>query len=108
MSIKVEVIFYSMHGHVHKLAEAVVEGAKQVYGTEVSLDQVSELIPDDVLEKHGAKAAKVSFAKVPMATVDRLPDAHAIILERPPASATWLPRCGISSIKQERYGGKVC
>jgi NAD(P)H dehydrogenase (quinone) len=30
MSIKVQVIFYSMYGHVHRMAEAIVEGAKQV------------------------------------------------------------------------------
>jgi multimeric flavodoxin WrbA len=38
------------------------------------------LIPDDVLEKHGAKAA---FSKVPVATVDQLADAHAIIFGTP-------------------------
>jgi NAD(P)H dehydrogenase (quinone) len=32
MSIRVQVIFYSMYGHVHKMAQAVVEGAKQVPG----------------------------------------------------------------------------
>jgi NAD(P)H dehydrogenase (quinone) len=37
MSIKVQVIFYSMYGHVYRMAEAIVEGAKQVPGAEVSL-----------------------------------------------------------------------
>src|SRR5215470_1619802 len=57
MSIKVQVIFYSMYGHVYRMAEAVVEGVKQVPGAEVSLYQVPELIPDDILEKYGAKPA---------------------------------------------------
>ena len=83
MSIKVQVIFYSMYGHVYKMAEAIVEGARQVPGAEVSLYQVPELIPDDVLEKYGAKAAKASFAKIPVATVDHLADAHAIIFGTP-------------------------
>jgi NAD(P)H dehydrogenase (quinone) len=83
MAIKVQVIFYSMYGHVYKMAQAVVEGAKQVPGAEVSLYQVQELIPDDVLEKYGAKAAKAAFAKVPLATVDQLADAHAIIFGTP-------------------------
>jgi NAD(P)H dehydrogenase (quinone) len=60
MSVKVQVVFYSMYGHVYRMAEAVAEGAKQVPGAEVSLYQVQELIPDDVLEKYGAKAAKAS------------------------------------------------
>lgn len=81
--IKVQVIFYSMYGHVYRMAEAVAEGARQVSGAEVSLYQVPELIPDDVLEKHGAKAARTAFAKVPFAKVDQLPDAHAIIFGTP-------------------------
>jgi NAD(P)H dehydrogenase (quinone) len=83
MAIKVRVIFYSLHGHVYKMAQAVVEGAKQVPGAEVSLFQVQELLPDDVLEKYGAKAAKAALAKVPVATVDQLADAHAIIFGTP-------------------------
>src|SRR5271169_2679069 len=83
MSIKVQVIFYSMYGHVYKMAQAIVEGAKQVPGAEVALYQVSELVPDDVLEKYGAKSARAAFAKVPIATVDQLVDAHAIIFGTP-------------------------
>ena len=83
ISIKVQVIFYSIYGHIYKMAQAVAEGAKQVPGTEVSLYQVAELIPDDVLEKYGAKAAKAAFSKVPVATVDQLADAHAIIFGTP-------------------------
>jgi NAD(P)H dehydrogenase (quinone) len=83
MSIKVQVIFYSMYGHIYKMAQAVVEGAKQVPGAEVSLYQVPELVPADVLEKYGATAARASFAKVPIATVDQLPEAHAIIFGTP-------------------------
>ena len=83
MSIKVQVIFYSMYGHVYRMAESVVEGAKQVPGAEVSLYQVQELVPDDVLERYGAKGAKAAFAKIPVAKVDQLPDAHAIIFGTP-------------------------
>jgi NAD(P)H dehydrogenase (quinone) len=83
MSIKVQVIFYSMFGHVYRMAEAIVEGAKQVPGAEVSLYQVAELLPDEVLEKYGAKAVRASFAKIPVASVDQLADAHAIIFGTP-------------------------
>jgi NAD(P)H dehydrogenase (quinone) len=83
MAIKVQVIFYSLHGHVYKMAQAVVEGAKQVPGAEVSLFQVQELLPEDVLEKYGAKAAKAQLSKVPVATVGQLADAHAIIFGTP-------------------------
>jgi len=83
MSIKVNVIFYSMYGHIYKMAEAIAEGAKSVPGAEVKVLQVAETIPDDVLEKYGAKAARASFAKVPTATLDNLTEAHAIIFGTP-------------------------
>src|SRR5271167_416819 len=83
MSIKVNVIFYSMYGHIYKMAEAIAEGARSVSGAEIKLLQVAETIPDDVLEKYGAKAARASFAKVPIATLDNLTEAHAIIFGTP-------------------------
>ena len=58
-------VFYSMYGHVYRLAEAVSAGAREVAGTEVSVYQVPELVPDDILEKSGAKAARTIFAHVP-------------------------------------------
>jgi NAD(P)H dehydrogenase (quinone) len=58
-------------------------GAKQVPGAEVSLYQVPELVADDVLEKYGAKAAKAALAKIPVAKVEQLPEADAIIFGTP-------------------------
>jgi NAD(P)H dehydrogenase (quinone) len=83
MSIKVQVIFYSMYGHVYRMAEAIAEGARQVSGAEVGVYQVPELIPDDILEKYGAKAARASFTKVPVAKVEQIADAHALIFGTP-------------------------
>ena len=81
--MKVQVIFYSMYGHVYRLAEAVVEGARQVAGAEASLYQVPELVPDDVLEKSGAKAARQAFAHVPFAKPEQMADADALIFGTP-------------------------
>ena len=83
MAIKVQVIYYSMYGHIYKMAQAIAEGARQVSGAEVSLLQVPELVPDDVLEKSGAKAPRDAFAHVPVATIEHLTDAHAIIFGTP-------------------------
>ena len=83
MGIKVNVIFYSMYGHVFRMAEAVASGAKEVSGAEVSIFQVAELIPDEVLEKYGAKGARASFAKIPTAKVEDLAEADAIIFCTP-------------------------
>jgi len=81
--MKIQVIFYSMYGHVYRLAEAVAEGARQVAGAEVSLYQVPELVPDAILEKSGAKAARQAFAHVPLAKPEQLADADALIFGTP-------------------------
>lgn len=83
MATKIQVVFYSMYGHIYKMAEAVAAGAREVANTEVTLYQVPELVPDDVLEKSGAKAARAAFAQVPLIQPDQLADADAIIFGSP-------------------------
>jgi NAD(P)H:quinone oxidoreductase type IV len=83
MATKIQVVFYSMYGHIYRMAEAIVAGAREVAGTEVALYQVAELVPDDVLEKSGAKAARAAFAQVPLAEPEQLADAHAILFGTP-------------------------
>jgi NAD(P)H dehydrogenase (quinone) len=65
------------------MAEAESEGAREVGGADVELFQVSELVPDDVLEKSGAKKAREAFAHIPVARPDDLADADAIIFGAP-------------------------
>ena len=80
---KILVVFYSMFGHIYTMAEAVAEGARGVAGTDVTVMQVPELVPDEVLEKSGAKAARAAFANVPVARVDQLADYDAILFGTP-------------------------
>ncbi len=79
MATKVQIVFYSMYGHIYKMAEAVAQGAREAPGTEVTLFQVPELVPDDVLTKSGAKAARAAFAHVPVMRPEQLAEADAII-----------------------------
>lgn len=83
MTTKIQVVFYSMYGHIHTMAEAIAAGAREVAGTEVTLLQVPELVPDEVLEKSGARAARAAFAHVPVARPDRLAEADAVIFGTP-------------------------
>jgi NAD(P)H dehydrogenase (quinone) len=80
---KIQIVFYSMYGHVYQMAEAVAEGVREVPDTQVSLYQVQELVPDDALEKSGAKAAREAFADVPIAEPAQLAEADAIIFGTP-------------------------
>ncbi|HWL08164.1 MAG TPA: NAD(P)H:quinone oxidoreductase [Planctomicrobium sp.] len=81
--MKIQVVFYSMYGHIHTLAEAIAEGARGVEGAEVSLLQVPELVPDTALERTGAKAARDQFSHIPFATPAGLADADAVIFGTP-------------------------
>ncbi|HWG44057.1 MAG TPA: NAD(P)H:quinone oxidoreductase [Gemmataceae bacterium] len=81
--MKIQVIFYSMYGHIYRLAEAIAEGARQVAGAKVSLYQVAELVPDAALEKSGAKAARQAFAHVPFAKPEQMTDADALLFGTP-------------------------
>jgi len=83
MKINVQVVFYSMYGHTYRLAEAVAEGAREVEGAEVSLYQVPELVPEEVLERSGARAARAAFAHIPVAKPEQLAEADAIIFGTP-------------------------
>ena len=83
MTTRVLIVFYSMYGHVYQLARAVAEGAREVDGAEVSLVQVAELVPEELLEKTGAKAARAAFAAVPLATPEQPANADAIIFGTP-------------------------
>jgi NAD(P)H dehydrogenase (quinone) len=81
--MKVYVVFYSMYGHIYRMAEAVTAGAREVPGAEVALFQVPELVPDAVLEKSGARQARAAFAHVPVMRPDQLPEADALIFGTP-------------------------
>jgi NAD(P)H dehydrogenase (quinone) len=83
MAIKVQVIFYSMYGHIYRMAEAVVAGAREVEGAEVALYQVPELVPEEALVRTGAAAARQAFAHVPVAVPQQLADADALIFGTP-------------------------
>ncbi|MBU2643098.1 NAD(P)H:quinone oxidoreductase [bacterium] len=83
MSAKIYVIFYSMYGHIYKMAEAMAEGAKEVKGVEVVLRRVPETLPKEVLEAMGAVEAQKGMANIPVCTVDELKTADALIFGTP-------------------------
>lgn len=81
--MKVLVLFYSMYGHIYRMAEAVAEGARKVGGTQVELRRVPETVPQEVLEQTGAAEAQRAFVHVPVCTLDDLASADAIIIGTP-------------------------
>jgi NAD(P)H dehydrogenase (quinone) len=81
--MKVLIVFYSVYGHIYRMAEAVAEGAKEVKGAEVAMRRVPETLPDEILKQIGALESQKAFAHVPICTVDELASADAIIFGTP-------------------------
>lgn len=81
--MKVLVVYYSMYGHVRKLAEKAAEGAGSVNSTKAVLCRVPETLPESVLEKMGAIEAQKQQAHVSICTVDELAQADAVIFGTP-------------------------
>ena len=81
--MKVIIPFYSLYGHIYKMAKAIAEGVEQVKGVKAELRRVPETLPDEVLEKMGALESQKAFADIPVCTVDELGQADAIIFGTP-------------------------
>jgi NAD(P)H dehydrogenase (quinone) len=81
--MKVLIVYYSMYGHVHQMAEAIAAGVREEAGAEAVLRRVPETLPVEVLEKMGAIEAQKAFAHIPVCTVDELVSADAIIFGTP-------------------------
>jgi NAD(P)H dehydrogenase (quinone) len=83
VTTNIQIVFYSMYGHIYKMATAVAEGVKEISGVSLSLLRVPELVPEEILEKNGAKEAQKIFAHIPIASVSELAKADAIIFGTP-------------------------
>jgi len=62
---KILVLFYSMYGHIFRMANAVVEGVREADGEPI-LKQVAELIPEEFWDED-VKKAKELMKDVPFA-----------------------------------------
>jgi NAD(P)H dehydrogenase (quinone) len=81
--MKALILYYSMYGHIHAMAQAVAEGVGQVPGAQAELRRVPETLSDDVLGKMGALEAQQGMRQVPVCGVEELAEADAIIFGTP-------------------------
>lgn len=80
MPAKIAVVVFSMYGHVAKLGESVVEGAKST-GAEVDVYQFAETLPDEVLTK--MHAYKDPIKDFPVITANALKEYDGFLLGFP-------------------------
>ena len=76
---KLLVLYYSMYGHVEKMAGAIAEGARSVKEVEVTVKRVPELMSEETAKKAGAKLDQAA----PVASPKELADYDAIIFGTP-------------------------
>jgi NAD(P)H dehydrogenase (quinone) len=81
--VKILIVYYSMYGHIYRLAQAVEEGVRKVEGVLVDQRRVPETLSRNVLEKMGAAEAQKQQAHVKICTVDELGAADAVIFGTP-------------------------
>ena len=83
MKAKVLVVYYSLYGHVYRLAEAAAQGVRSVPEVEAVLRRVPETLPPEVIDKLGATEAQRQQAQVPVCTVGELAEYDGIIFGAP-------------------------
>lgn len=81
--MRVLILFYSLYGHVYRMAEAAAEGVREVPGAEAILRRVPETLPAEVIRKMGAAEYQEAFAHVPVCSLDELGEADAILFGTP-------------------------
>lgn len=80
---RVLIVQYSLYGHIYKMAEAVAAGVREVSDCEAVIMRVPETLPAEVVAKMGASEAQKGMAALPVASVDDLVAADAIIFGTP-------------------------
>jgi NAD(P)H dehydrogenase (quinone) len=81
--MKILIVYYSMYGHIYKMAEAMAQGVREVKGAEVKMLRVPETLTDDILEKMGAVDFQKKSAHINVCAPADLISADAIIFGTP-------------------------
>lgn len=76
---KILVLYYSMHGHIEKMAQSAAESTLSISGIEVDIKRVPEIVSND-----DSKQSRIpQDQKAPLATVAELDFYDAIIFGTP-------------------------
>ncbi len=81
--MKVLILFYSMYGHIYRMAEAVAKGVEEVKNAEAVLRRVPETLSEEIINKMKATEAQKAFSHIPVCTLDELASSDAVIFGTP-------------------------
>jgi NAD(P)H dehydrogenase (quinone) len=81
--MQILIAHYSLLGHTNRLAEAVVEGARQVEGSQVMLMRIPDIAGLEGMGHKSLGEFRKSFEKLPVCSPDDVAGADALILGAP-------------------------
>jgi NAD(P)H dehydrogenase (quinone) len=81
--MKILIVYYSLYGHIHRLAKSVAEGVRELQGAEAVLLRVPETLSPEIISMMGATDAQMEMSAIPVCTVDDLATADGIIFGTP-------------------------
>ncbi|WP_027183279.1 NAD(P)H:quinone oxidoreductase [Desulfovibrio inopinatus] len=81
--MNVLIVYYSLYGHIHSMAQAMAEGVGEVEGATPILKRVPETLSDDILTKMGALDIQKGMSSIEVATPQDLAAADAVIFGTP-------------------------
>ncbi len=81
--MRILIPFYSLYGHIYKMAGAVAEGVNEVEKCEAVLRRVPETLSPELIARMGAEKAQAEMAHIPVCTVPELAEANGIIFGTP-------------------------
>ena len=96
--MKVQIIFYSMYGHIYQMAEAVAQGAGEWKGGGLHLSGANWCRRR--FWRNPAKKAREAFAHIPIAQPLQLADADAVIFGTPTVREHVFPDAQLSGSDQ--------
>lgn len=83
--MKILIVYYSMYGHVLKMARAVAEGAGSLSGAEVSLRRAADFaeVTEKIEQDDYARPVMAEQKDIPICTPDDLKQADGIVFGTP-------------------------
>jgi len=81
--MNIHIICHSIHGHCYAMAKEIKKGAEMIEGVNANIFKVPETISAEIIEAMGATEKIKTISNIPLATIESMTEADAIILGAP-------------------------
>jgi NAD(P)H dehydrogenase (quinone) len=81
--MNIHIIFHSIHGHCYAMAKEIKKGAEIIEGVRANIFKVPETVSSEIIENMGATEKIKTFSHLPIASIESIVEADAVILGAP-------------------------